>query len=91
MLLRFQSLNRDRGLSNSQATTWALSEATFQSLNRDRGLSNCASIDVQSWASIGFNPSIGIGGFQTRAKAYARDRSHVFQSLNRDRGLSNQI
>ncbi len=112
--LLFQSLNRDRGLSNTMTILINFSHPLFQSLNRDRGLSNIASDQATIWAgdrfqslnrdrglsnpwigpgsrrmATGFNPSIGIGGFQTpRASTLALSRAW-FQSLNRDRGLSN--
>ncbi len=61
----FQSLNRDRGLSNSCAALMPWASSQFQSLNRDRGLSNILATGRATVWAAGFNPSIGIGGFQT--------------------------
>ncbi len=62
---KFQSLNRDRGLSNERPMSRRRMRDLFQSLNRDRGLSNFIFHQFIERAGIGFNPSIGIGGFQT--------------------------
>ncbi len=65
IFIEFQSLNRDRGLSNEGFINLDLPDFDmFQSLNRDRGLSNVAASCSHTFA-LCFNPSIGIGGFQT--------------------------